>query len=206
MHARQFRAVTEADWEDAALTLPGIAAARAVIRWTGSWHTIFIGLHPRDPAALLPLRGGGFALQPRFAATAEAALNRWRLAGKDMVVRAGSYVPIRLEIGLCLQPGHFRGAVLPAVRAALVGAGGLFDPATARFGQTLWLSRIVAAVVAVPGISSCIVRAFHRYWALPAGELETGRLALGTWEIPRLDADASLPENGVLILTIDGEG
>lgn len=206
MHARQFRAVTEADWEAAALSLAGIVAARAVIRWTGSWHTIFIGLHPRDPAALVPLRTGGFALQPRFAATAEAALHRWRLAGKDMVVRAGLYVPLRLEIGLCLASGHFRGAVLPAVRAALVGAGGLFDPTRARFGETLWLSRIIAAVAAVPGISSCIVRAFHRYWALPAGELESGRLSLGIWEVPRLDADASLPENGVLILTIDGEG
>ena len=206
MHARQFRAVTEADWEAAALSLPGIAAARAVIRWTGSWQTIFVGLHPRDPGALVPLRTGGFALEPRFAATAEAALHRWRLAGKDLVVRAGLYVPLRLEIGLCLAPGHFRGAVVAAVRAALVGAGGLFDPARARFGETLWLSRIVATVAAVPGISSCIVRAFHRYWALPAGELDTGRLPLGIWELPRLDADASLPENGVLILTIDGEG
>lgn len=206
MHAKQFRAVTEADWEAAALSLPGVAAARAVIRWTGSWHTIFVGLHPIDQAALMPRRTGGFDLAQDFARASAAALNRWRLAGRDLAVRAGAYVPIRLEIGICLAPGHFRGGVLPAVRAALIGQGGLFDPALARFGETLWLSRIVAAVQAVPGVSSLIVRAFHRYWALPAGELESGRLTLGTWEIPRLDADPSRPENGVLLLTIDGEG
>ncbi|MBR0680175.1 hypothetical protein GXW74_06730 [Roseomonas eburnea] len=206
MHAEQFRAVTEADWEAAALKLPGVAAARAAIRWTGSWHTIFVGLHPAEQASLVPRRGGGFDLAPAFARAAVAALNRWRLAGRDLAVRAGAYVPIRLEIGLCLEPGHFRGAVLPVVRAALIGRGGLFDPALARFGDTLWLSRIVAVVAAVPGVSSCIVRGFHRYWDGPAGELDTGRLILGTWEIPRLDADPSRPENGVLVLTIDGEG
>jgi hypothetical protein len=206
MHARQFRAVTEADWEGAALGLPGVGAARAAIRWTGSWHTVFVGLHPRDQRNLVPRPGGGFDLLPGFAARMQAALQRWRLAGRDLVVRAGAYVPVRLEIGLCLAPGHFRGAVLPAVRAALLGPGGVFDPAQARFGGVLWLSRIVAAVQAVPGVSSCIVRGFHRHGALPAGEVESGRLMLGTWEIPRLDADPSRPENGVLVLAIDGEG
>lgn len=206
MHAEQFRAVTEADWEAGALKLPGVAAARAAIRWTGSWHTIFVGLHPAAQSALVPRRGGGFDLAPDFARASIAALNRWRLAGRDLTVRAGAYVPIRLDIGLCLEPGHFRGAVLPVVRAALIGHGGLFDPAQARFGDTLWLSRIVAAVATVPGVSSCVVRGFHRYWDGPLDELDTGRLVLGTWEIPRLDADPSRPENGVLVLTIDGEG
>jgi hypothetical protein len=167
---------------------------------------VFVGLHPADQSALVARRGGGFDLAPGFSRAAAAALNRWRLAARDMAVRAGAYVPIRLEIGLCLAPGHFRGAVVPAVRAALLGRGGLFDPVLARFGETLWLSRIVAAVQAVPGVSSLIVRAFHRYWATPAGELASGRLPLGTWEIPRLDADPSRPENGVLVLTVDGEG
>lgn len=206
MHATQFRAVTEQDWEAAALLLPGVAAARATIRWTGSWHTVFVALHPLDRRNLVALPGGGAALDPAFAAASLAALNRWRLAGRDLAVRAGQYVPIRLVIGVCLAPGHVRTAVLPSIRAALTGSAGVFDPALSRFGETLFLSRIAAAVMGVPGASSCVVRAFHRYWALPAGELAAGRMEFGTSELPRLDADPSRPENGVLILEIDGEG
>jgi hypothetical protein len=206
MHAEQFRAVTEADWERAALSLPGVAAARAALRWTGSWHTVFVAIHPEDATSLLPLPGGGAALAPAFAATTLARLNRWRLAGRDLAVKAGQYVPVRLRIGLCIAPGHFRSGVVPAVRAALVGTGGLFDLGAARFGATIHLSRIIATVAAVPGVSSCVVREFHRFWALPAGELAAGFLRLGLWELARLDADPSRPEDGVLVLDIDGEG
>jgi hypothetical protein len=31
-------------------------------------------------------------------------------------------------------------------------------------------------------------------------------MRFGLWELPRLDANASAPENGVLVLEIDGEG
>ncbi|WP_144183035.1 baseplate J/gp47 family protein [Elioraea rosea] len=206
MHAVQFRAVTEADWEKAALTLAGVAAARAALRWTGSWYTVFVAIHPSDAAMLVALPGGGVMLEPGFAGAMRAALNRWRLAGRDLAVRAGQYVPIRLRIGLCIAPGHFRSSVVPAVREALVGAGGIFDIRTARFGATVHLSRIIATVAGIPGVSSCVVREFHRYWGLPAGEREAGFMRFGLWELPRLDADASLPENGLLVLEIEGEG
>jgi hypothetical protein len=206
MHATQFRAVTESDWEAAARSLSGVADARAVVRWTGSWHTTFVALHPQDEADVIALPGGGAALAPHFAAATAAALNRWRIAGRDLAVHAAQYVPLRLEIGLCLRPGYFRSSVIPEVRAALIGPDGLFAPASVRFGAALHLSAIVAAVAGVPGVSSCVVRAFHRYWALPAGELEAGRMEFGPLELPRLDADPSRPENGVLVLHIDGEG
>ena len=44
--AIQFRAVTERDWEEMALRHPDIAAAKASFRWTGSWHTVFVAIHP----------------------------------------------------------------------------------------------------------------------------------------------------------------
>ena len=53
--AVQFRAVTEADWEEVALRHPGVAAAKASFRWTGSWHTVFVAIHPRDAGR--PARG-----------------------------------------------------------------------------------------------------------------------------------------------------
>ena len=51
--ADQLRAVTEQDWADAAERLPGVDGAVASFRWTASWYTIFVGIDPSDPDALV---------------------------------------------------------------------------------------------------------------------------------------------------------
>jgi hypothetical protein len=210
MRAVQFRAVIEADWEARARAIPGVADAKATFRWTGSWHTVFIALHPGDPEELVTLPGGRTHLAPRSAARAAAALTRVRLAGYDLALGTAVYVPLRLAIRVCVETGHFRGQVLKAVGEVLSnrrladGRIGFFHPSRLRFGAALRLSRIVAAVQAVPGVSSLEVLEFHRYWLLPDKELETGVLPLGLFEIGRLDNDPSLPENGVLELDAVG--
>ena len=75
--AVQFRAVTEADWEEVALRHIDVAAAKARFRWTGSWHTVFVAIHPRDEDNLERLPGGGAALRPAFAAAMRAHLGRF---------------------------------------------------------------------------------------------------------------------------------
>lgn len=210
MRAVQFRAVTEADWEQRALTVPGVADARATFRWTGSWHTVFVALHPQEPEDLVSLPGSRVRLAAGFAGRAGAALSRVRLAGYDLVLGTAVYVPLRLAIRLCVAAGHFRGQVLAAVGERLssrrLGDGGVgfFHVSRLRFGAALRLSRIIAAMQAVPGVSSLEVLAFHRYWQLPNGELESGSLPLAPFEIARLDDDPSLPENGVLELETVG--
>ncbi len=210
MRAVQLRAVTEADWQARALAVPGVADARATFRWTGSWHTVFVALHPVDPADLLILPGGRVRLARGFASRTRAALGRVRLAGYDLVLDTAQYVPLRLAIRLCVATGHFRGQVLAAVGERLsnrrLGDGrlGFFHVSRLRFGSAVRLSRIIAAVQEVPGVASLEVRAFHRYWRLPNGELEAGFLPLGPFEIARLDNDPSLPENGVLELDAVG--
>ncbi|MFZ1428396.1 MAG: hypothetical protein WAS21_16665, partial [Geminicoccaceae bacterium] len=210
MRAVQFRAVTEADWQTRALTVPGVTDAKATFRWTGSWHTVFVALHPADPADLVTLPGGRVELEPGFRRRAMAALTRVRLAGYDMELDTAVYVPLRLVIRLCVETGYFRGAILREVGEVLSnrrfadGRVGFFHAGRIRFGEPVRLSRIIAAVQAVPGVSSLEVTAFHRYWATPAGELETGVLPLGMFEVARLDNDRSLPENGVLELSAVG--
>lgn len=206
MRAVQFRAVTEADWQARALTVPGVADAKAMFRWSGSWYTVFAALHPSDPDDLVTLAGGRVRLEARFAERAFAALTRVRLAGYDLVLDTAIYVPLKLAIRICVATGHFRGQVLKAVGEVLAnrrfgdGRVGLFHVSRLRFGAAVRLSRIIAAVQEVPGVSSLEVLEFHRYWLLPNGELETGLLPLGPSEIARLDNDRSLPENGVLDL------
>ncbi|MEZ5863396.1 MAG: hypothetical protein R3D25_04730 [Geminicoccaceae bacterium] len=210
MRAVQFRAVTEADWQERALAVPGVADARATFRWTGSWHTVFVALHPVEPADLVVLPGGRVRLARGFASRTRAALSRVRLAGYDLVLDTARYVPLQLTIRLCVATGHFRGQVLAAVAERLSnrrladGRTGFFHVSRLRFGAAVRLSRIIALVQEVPGVASLEVREFHRYWELPNGELESGSLPLGPFEIARLDNDPSLPENGVLELDAVG--
>ncbi|MBU3078991.1 putative baseplate assembly protein [Sphingomonas quercus] len=203
--AIQFRAVTEADWEEVALRHPDVAAARATFRWTGSWHTIFVAIHPHDEAKLRRLPGGGAELAPDFAAMMRAHLMRFKLAGYDLAVRAAVYVPLEIEVMICVAPGYFRGDVLAAVAARLSNrAGGLFDLDDYRFGEPVYLSRLYAAIEAIDGVDSATARMFKRYWDAPRDELARGVIEMAPFEIARLDNDASLPENGVLRLIAVG--
>src|SRR6185295_2673156 len=164
-----FRAVTEADYVAAALKLPQVAGAVAAFRWTGSWHTVFVGIDPRDPDDLITLPGGRTRLAPRLEARVRAHLTRYKLAGYDLEVCAGEYVPLRVELDLCVRAGYFRGDVVEAVRRALDnrahpdGSKGFFHSDHFTFAQPVYLSRLYAAVEAVEGVDSLVVTVFERY-------------------------------------------
>ena len=208
--AVQFRAVTEADWAEVALRHPAVAAAKARFRWTGSWHTVFVAIHPRDADDLERLPGGGAALTASFAAAMRAHLRRFKLAGYDLAVRAAVYVPLEIEIEICVARGHFRGDVLAAVGEALSnrafadGRRGFFHALNFGFGQPVYLSRLYAAVEAVEGVDSAKVLVFKRYWEVARDELERGLIEMGVVEIARLDNHLSAPEYGVLRLLAVG--
>jgi hypothetical protein len=48
----------EGDYAKAATKLDQVAGAVASFRWTGSWHTVFVGIDPSDPADLITQPGG----------------------------------------------------------------------------------------------------------------------------------------------------
>lgn len=208
--AEQLRAVTAADYEAAALALPQVAAARCTFRWTGSWITVFVAIHPADPSGLVTLPGGRTELAPALAAAVRAELLRFKLAGYDLEVRSAQYVPLEIAIQLCVARGAFRGDVLAGVGRALSnrrnadGSTGFFYPPNLGFGEAIYLSRLYAAVEQVPGVDSALVTVFKRYWTLAGDELATGVLPLGDDEIARLDNDPNFAENGVLRLTALG--
>ena len=202
--ARQLRAVTEADYAAVARDLPEVAGAVASFRWTGSWYTVFVGVDPRDPADLIRRPKGLPVLSPRLERRVRAALTRYRLAGYDLEIRPPHFVPLEIELDLCVAPDHFRGDVARAVSEALSnrvlpgGARGFFHPDNFTFGQPVYLSRLYAAVERVEGVDSVVIRRFRRAGQLDNGELGKGVLAVGPWEIAQLDNDPNFMENGVL--------
>jgi len=209
-HAVQYRAVTAADYVAAALTLDGISDAVAEFRWTGSWYTVFLGIDPSDPTNVITESGGRTFLDPTFASTVTAQLSAFKLAGYDLEVRTAQYVPLDIELQVCVATDHFRADVVAAVLLALSngvepdGSLGFFNPANFRFGQSVYLSQLYAAIDKVEGVDSATVLVFQRYGQQARGELQNGVIPLQAWEIARLDNDVNRKENGVLIVTADG--
>jgi hypothetical protein len=202
--AIQFRAVTEQDWHDVAMRNPAIAAAKASFHWTGSWYTVFIAINPARVEDLVQLPGGGLALTDAFQQSITAYLTRFKLAGYDLQVRAATYVPLEIDITLCIAPGHFRGDVEEAVARVLSnqaygdGTHGFFYLPEFDFGEPIYLSRLYEAIGQVEGLESATVTTFKRFWEAAGDELTSGVIGIGAFEIPRLDNDRNRPEDGVL--------
>jgi predicted phage baseplate assembly protein len=204
---RQERAVTEADYAEAAQRHPSVHRAAATRRWTGSWYTMFVTVDRR----------GGLPVDAEFEGELRDFLERFRMAGYDLEIDAPRFVSLDVALTVCVDPGHVRANVKRALlqelgtRTLPGGRRGFFHPDEVSFGDTVYLSRLIARAMEVPGVAWVDTdpapekgHRFHRWGRLPAGELEHGRVELGRLEIARLDNDPGAPEHGRLELIMKG--
>lgn len=200
----QERAVTPSDYEEIAIRKEladrcGIDVQRAAAtpRWTGSWHTMFITAD----------RFGGARVDPDFKDKLRGCLERFRMAGEDLEIDEPQYVSLEIEIALCIKPGYYFSDVKKALmdifsdRVLPNGQLGLFHPDNLSFGQTVYLSSLIAAAQVVEGIDSVMVTKFQRQHAGSTDALTSGKLELGRLEIPRLNNDRNFPERGSFTVT-----
>lgn len=196
----QQRAVTEEDYAEVAERMDGVERATATMRWTGSWHTVFVTAD----------RAGGEPVDPPFERALRDHLERFRMARHDLEVDGPRFVPVELGITVCVEDGHLRSHVARAVRDVLSdralpdGTQGLFHPDLLTFGRSVHLSSVYAAVQAVPGVASLEVTTFRRQREPATSGLATGELPMGRLEVPRLDDDPNFPERGILHLELGG--
>lgn len=197
---RQERAVTEADYGALAERHPEVQRAAATRRWTGSWHTMFVTVDRR----------GGLDVDDRFEARLREHLDRFRMAGYDLEIDGPRWVPVELELRVCVAPGYLRTDVATTLRALLSardladGRRGAFHPDAFTFGQPVYLAPIVALAMGVAGVLRVEAVRFRRWREADAGELAKGRLEVDRLEIARLDDDPNRPENGRLTLHMEG--
>ena len=194
------RAVTPPDYAWFAAQGPDVQGAAAEARWNGSWFEIRVAI---DPAGRIPA-------DPRTLQRIETDLQRFRRIGHDLAVRAAGYVPVDIELDVCVEPGFVRAHVREALRARFGtrrlpdGTSGFFHPDALTFGEGIALSRVVSAAQAVSGVESVAVSRLQRMFEPPAGEVEEGLLAIGPLEIARLDSDPNFVENGRIHFELRG--
>jgi hypothetical protein len=188
------------DYGDVTERYQGVQQAAASLRWTGSWPTVFITVD----------RVGGRTVEARFEADLRRHLERYRMAGHDVEIDDPRFVPLEIEMQVCVHPDYFRGDVTEELRRVFSnrllpdGRRGVFHPDNFTFGQTVYLSPLYAAAELVAGVASARVTAFHRQGLPDTEALRTGELKLGRLEIARLDNDANFPERGLFRLMAEG--
>ena len=194
------RAVTPDDYAEVAERHPAVQRAVATERWTGSWHTIFLTI---DRVAALPV-------DDDFEGTLRDHLERFRMAGHDLEIDGPRYVPVELELRVCVLPDYYRSDVRREVVEVLGstrrgdGSRGLFHPDEFTFGEPVRLSRIYAVAQSVAGVRHVEALALQRLDEPATSGLDSGLLPTGRIEIPRLDNDPNVREHGVLRLRMEG--
>lgn len=199
----QLRAVTSRDYAELADAQPGVQRTVARRRWTGSWYAQEVTV---DAVAAL-------AEDPSVPAGVRAALELRRMAGVDVEVARPVYVPLELVLEGCVRPGYLRADVTVQLTDALSsrvlagGRRGFFHPDAFTFGQSLYLSDVVAAAMVVPGLDWVQLTTFARA-GVPRREtaraLDEGRITAGPREVLRCDSDPNNPESGRIDLVLRG--
>ncbi len=142
-----------------------------------------------------------------------AFIERYRLAGHDVEIDAPVFVPLDIELHVCTRPGYFAADVeqrlldvFSADAAARRRRPASSIRTASRFGQPVYLSAVIAAAMAVPGVSYVTPVRFQRLGRNPAGEIASGRIPMARLEIARLDNDPNAPENGRIRFDVDTGG
>ncbi|MCC6444410.1 MAG: putative baseplate assembly protein [Armatimonadetes bacterium] len=203
----QERAITESDYAAAAQRHPEVQRATATLRWTGSWHTMFLTIDRKE----------GRPVDAAFESEMRAFLERFRLAGHDLEIDGPRFAPLDIAMTVCVKPGYYKSAVRAALLQAFGsrdnpgGGRGFFHPDNFTFGQPVYLSRIVQAAMDVPGVlwvdtdeTPPRLNRFRR-WGQPShGEANEGLMPMNRLEIARLDNDPSAQENGKIEFYMEG--
>ena len=196
----QERAVTQADYAAAAEHRPDVQRAAATFRWTGSWYTVFLTAD----------RFGGGEVDARFSTKLRKHLERFRMAGYDLEVNGPRYVPLEVELHICVKPDYFRAHVLQAVQQVVSsdvlpdGTLGVFHPDNFTFGQAVYLSRVIAAAQAVEGVDAVRPEVFQRMVGPSPTSLDEGVITIGDLEIAQLANNPNFRERGTLMLHAGG--
>lgn len=198
--ARQLRAVTLDDYVHRAEELSGVSHAAAQYAWTGSWRTVRVTIDP----------SGGEELGDVLRDWVTRHLEAVRLLGEDLEIRPPNFVPLTIELVVCVDgefwPRDVRAELLDAFSSGTTATGttGFFHPDRWTFGQKLRASQLIGRALQVPGVSTVLDVRMKRWDAptpgFPAGDV----IEVGPSEVIQVRNDPDHQEQGTISLQLKG--
>lgn len=196
----QERAVTTDDFVTLALRDASVKRAAAVQRWTGSWYTTFLAVE----------RAGGAPVDEAYKQALAQKMQSYCLAGTDLAIVGPVYVSLEIAMVAQVKDDYFRNVVKARLQDVLSnrilpgGERGYFYADNFTFGQTVYISTLHSAALAVPGVASVAFTVFRRQGIPASSGLSSGALAMDWMEIPRLENDPDFQEHGIFRLDVEG--
>lgn len=196
----QERAVTEEDYVRIAERNPEVQKAQATLRWTGSWHTVFISID----------REGGLDVDAAFQAELKDFIDPYRLTGHDLEIVAPFFVGLEILLRVRVEEGFLESTVKAELleRFSNVdlpdGTRGFFHPDNYTFGEPIYLSNVIALAMEVTGVERVDPVKFGRFGVTDDTAITAGLIPIERLEIVRLDNDPNAPENGKIDFLMEG--
>lgn len=198
--ARQLRAITLADYVNRAEEVPGVSRAVARYAWTGSWRTVRLCIDPQ----------GTTTLDPPLRRAVAGHLEAVRLIGEDLEIRPPRFVPLAIDVSLCLHPDFWPQDVRFVLEQEFSdgytpdGRRGFFHPDEWTFGQPLHRSRIEGRLQAIAGVEHVIGITMHRFHDAAPAVAAPPILEVAFDEIIEVRNDPDHQELGAIHFDIQG--
>lgn len=192
------RCITVDDYAEAAEEHPEVLGAVARIRWTGSWHTVFLYVQ----------RPEGKPVDDSFAAEIRGLLKPRMPIGAELQIRDPRWATLDIELEVTVAQGYLRTTVVNDLKARLgwTSSGsrepGFFAPDRWRFGAPVRLGDLVEAALEVRGVEAVVPTKFERKSESRGHELGHGEISLAPVEIaairPRIGGGLKIEARGGL--------
>jgi hypothetical protein len=230
----QKRMVTLEDYALRIREHPLVMHAHARSEWTGSWYTIQLcviawenlGLDetPGEAEGTLtysselindinnfhqalgvrePFYSDSYT--PSVRTVLRPYLDALRMAGQEVILQDPIYIGIYMSISVRLATGFFHSEMQHAITQVLGhGPAGFFAPGRHGFGEDLYASDIIEAIMTLKGVEHVCLNRFKRIGSQYPDRAAAGFIILNGTEVVRCDNDFSEPEYGYYQLTLHG--
>lgn len=219
---QQRRMVTATDYATMVELHPLVGRASAWVQWGGSWSTIRVAMLAWDDRTKLddagidwsPLSAAinafselhGVPTVPLTSNTSiravlAAYLDRFRMAGQEVVLEDAGVVPITMSISVQVGSEYFQSELRDQIRASVAA---FFAPGRLSFGQNLYESDIVKLLTALDGVEDACLNRLKRLGSQYPDDTASGTIAIGNTEIAACDNDPANPGRGYYQLILHG--
>jgi hypothetical protein len=191
--AQQERCVTVADYiqvtqqysyrNEATGQDSNVNSVNALLRWTGSWNTVFIAV---------ALKGGG-SFDDDFKQDLLNYLAGFELMHHDIELLEPQWVPLTITLPITVESGYSSNVVQYNLiqRFSSTTPDGFFYPDNFLFGQPVYLSNIIGAAMEVAGVASVnISDAKFQFQRFGQNGAAAQKIDIGPLEIAQLNAMA----------------